>query len=422
MPLFRLVMAALLAAASVLEPSVAHGQSLPAATSPATAPLLTGYFPQWGLYNDPQYLVKNLVTNGGAAMLDQVNYAQGFVTGGHCSIADPNADLNYTFPAEQSVNGIADDPKESFRGNLHQLVELKRRYPNLKLIISLEGRGSNFAEDTQPLNRDAFVDSCIDIFIKGNFAPGITVPGLFDGIDIDWEYPHKDDAVNYLALLTEFRHKMDALRPGLRLNIAVGTSPQLYEGTDMAAVSKLVNQMALMTYDFAGPWSKITGLIAPLRAGTAHNTGTVEDTVDAYRALGVPAAKLFMGIPFYGYGWHQVTEDDNGMFQEGQPIRGDHPYRDIAPIIAQSTIYRDSASQAPWLFDGDIFWTYEDPTSIAHKVEYARKQHLGGMMIWELGSDTTDALLLRSAHNALAPTATTATQTSSSPTAPPSLR
>ena len=89
---------------------------------------LVGYFPQWGLYSDPKYIVKDLVASGGAAMLDQINYAQGFVTNGHCSIADPNADLNYTFSAAESVNGKADQPDQRFRGNLHQLAELKRRY------------------------------------------------------------------------------------------------------------------------------------------------------------------------------------------------------------------------------------------------------------------------------------------------------
>src|SRR5580698_2174637 len=63
-------------------------------------PLLVGYFPQWGLYYDEPYYVKNLVTNGGAGMLDQINYAQGFVTGGHCSVADPNADLNTAYTSQ----------------------------------------------------------------------------------------------------------------------------------------------------------------------------------------------------------------------------------------------------------------------------------------------------------------------------------
>jgi chitinase len=415
----RLYLAAALAVSLLGATAAARAQETP------SRPLLTGYFPQWGLYNDPPYLVKNLATAGGGRMLDQLNYAQGFVTDHHCSIADPNADLHYTFSAEQSITGVADDPKAAFRGNLHQIVELKRRYPHLKVILSLEGRPSDFAQDAQPENRNAFVDSCVDLFLKGDLAPSIHAPGLFDGIDIDWEYPHKDDAANYLALLTTFRQRMDALRPGLLLNIAVGTSLGMYEGTDMAAVSKLVDQIGLMTYDFAGPWSGTTGFVAPLRIDHHHNNGTVEDTVNAYVAAGVPASKLLMGIPFYGYGWHMVIEDNNGLFQKGEPIRGDRPYRLIEPMIEHSTVYRDAASQAPWLFDGDIFWTYEDATSIRRKADFAREQHLGGLMIWELGEDTADATLLQSAHNALSSTSTQAVHKGTEPvpaTRQPSLR
>ena len=63
------------------------------AQSAASKPILVGYFGQWALYSAPQYTLKDLASNHKAAMLDQLNYAQAFVTGGHCSIADPNADL-----------------------------------------------------------------------------------------------------------------------------------------------------------------------------------------------------------------------------------------------------------------------------------------------------------------------------------------
>jgi chitinase len=50
---------------------------------------------------------------------------------------------------------------------------------------------------------------------------------------------------------------------------------------------------------------------------------------------------------------------------------------------------------APWLFDGSTFWTYDDEISIAAKLEYAKQQALGGVMIWELGGDTLDGKLLK---------------------------
>ena len=377
----------------------AHTQSTPAIANPHP-PALIGYFPQWGIYNQPQYLVKNLATNT-APLVDQINYAQGFVTNGHCSIADPNADLNYAFTARQSVDGSPDTPAQPFRGNLHQLQKLKQKFPNLRILISLEGHSSDFATNAQPENRAAFVASCIDTFLKGQFAPGVTVPGLFDGIDLDWEYPHQPDAANYVALLQEFRRQMNALRPGLLLNVAVGASPHLYEGTDMAQIGRLVDRIGLMTYDMSGPWSETTGFIAPLTASSSYKGATVANSVEAYLAAGVPPEKLLMGVPFYGYGWHQVLEDDNGLAQEGDPIHGDRPYSYIATLIPASTVFRDHDSQTPWLFDGDIFWTYDDPLSISRKAQYALDHQLGGLMIWELGEDNAASDLLHAAHESL---------------------
>ena len=82
-------------------------------------PLLTGYFPQWGLYGEPQYLVKNLADKAG--MLDQVNYAQGFVTGGKCSVADAHADVEYAYSAAQSVDGVADAAGQTLKGGFNQM-------------------------------------------------------------------------------------------------------------------------------------------------------------------------------------------------------------------------------------------------------------------------------------------------------------
>ena len=419
------------------------------AQSPSRTPILVGYFGQWGLYNDPPYTLKNLVTDYKAAMLDQLNYAQGFVTGGRCSVADRNADLDHAFNAANSVNGEPDNPAAPFRGHLHQLAELKHAYPRLRTLISLEGPASDFAFDAQPENRQAFVASCIALFLKGDLAPGISVPGLFDGIDVDWEYPHGADAANFVALLAEFRRQMDAVRPGLTLSIAVGPSPRMYDGVDFRAVAPLVDEVGLMSYDMAGPWMQRTGFIAPLYSvppppdplspavapapvpaptgvnPTASTTpssnaaapagslpastpaprpppaGGVAGSIQAFLDAGVPAPKLLIGVPFYGYGWTQVPEVADGVFQEGTPVHGDRPYSCIQSLIAGSKVYRDPISHTPWLFDGDAFWTYDDPVSIRAKAAYALEHNLGGLMIWELSNDTPQGTLLTAAHQGL---------------------
>lgn len=395
-----LVVYALAVHLSLLFPTAAHSWSLHKHARTGH-PLLVGYFPQWGLYYDQPYSVKQMVDNGSAALLDQINYAQGFVSDGKCSVADPRADLNTTYAAENSVSGKPDDPAPPFRGYFHQLKELKKRYPRLKILISLEGAG--FAEDARPENRKAFVASCVDVFLRGNFAPGIHESGIFDGFDIDWEYPHAEDAANFRALLEEFRSQMRAERPGLRLSIAVGHSPQMLPGADFAAIAPLVDQVGVMNYDYTGPWSQTTGFLAPLFTSPAdpRHSNSIEKNIAEYQAAGVPAEKLLMGVPFYGYSWTAVDHTNNGLFQTGRAVHGDQPYRYIRTLTAASSVYRDPRSQAPWLFDGETFWTYEDAVSVRYKVSYAANKRLGGVMIWELSDDTTDAELLNTAHQAL---------------------
>jgi chitinase len=391
-------------AALLLLPSWHSSQALLGRVWPESGhPLLVGYFPQWGLYQDHPYRVKDLVLNGGAKMLDQINYAQGFVTNRRCSVADPNADLGTAWTAENSVSGIADNPRSPFRGYFHQLRELKRRYPHLKILISLEGKASSFAEDARPENRRAFVASCIDTFLRGNFEPGIHEPGLFDGVDIDWESPQQEDAANFQALLEEFRRQMQAAAPGSRLSVAVGPAPEMLPGTDFRVVAQLVDEVGVMNYDYTGPWSGRTGFLAPLfsRSGYGFHEGSIATSMDRYQAAGVPRKKLLMGLPFYGYSWTAVNKVNDGLFQNGRGVHDDRPWRYIRTLEGQFSVHRDPVSHAAWLFDGQTFWTCDDPVSVRYKASYARRMHLAGVMVWELSEDTEDAQLLHIAHRSL---------------------
>ena len=361
-------------------------------------PLLVGYFPQWGIYNDPPYYVKDLITSGSAPLLDQLNYAQGFIVNARCAVADPNADLNLTYTAVNSVDGSADNPASPLRGSFHQLRELKKLYPRMKILISLEGKAASFTEAAQPENRVAFVSSCIDMFVRGHFAAGADAPGIFDGFDLDWEYPQQEDAPNYLALLQEFRKQLDAARPGLKLTIAAGPSPRMYHSVDFSAVAKVVDLVGLMNYDYSGPWHKETGFHAPLYS---DHSGSADGTIKQYEEDGVPAEKLLLGVPFYGYSWKSVGAENHGLFQPGEAVHEDRPYRYIQTLIGASKVYRDETAQAPWLYDGDTFWTYEDPVSARFKSAYAAQHHLGGVMVWELGEDSSDGLLLKAVNAGL---------------------
>src|SRR5208337_4342669 len=203
-------------------------------------PLVVGYYPGWGIRN--QFFVKNLLSLGAMPLLDQINYSQGHIAGSQCTIANPSYDLNYSFSADNSVDSTADTPEMPLRGNFHQLQELKRLYPHLKILISLEGTADVFVEAAQPANRHSFIASCIQRFIKGKFADGVEAPGLFDGIDIDWEYPEEADQLNTAGA-------------NLLLTVAMADAGKIYQHLDMRAVSLYANQVGIMNYDYAGPWS-----------------------------------------------------------------------------------------------------------------------------------------------------------------------
>jgi chitinase len=366
-----------------------------AAAKPAPHPILVGYYPQWGVYS--QYFVKNLVASGAAAELDQIDYSQGKISDNRCVIGDPNADLNFTHAADTSLDGKADNPAAPLRGNFHQLQELRRRYPRLKILISIEGNPEYFSSAARPENRVAFVSSCVDMFLRGHYAPGVEGGQLFDGFDLDWEYPTTADKENFVALLTEFRRQLNAFHPGTKLSIALGAGSGRYEGIDLKAAADAVDEVNVMNYDYNGPWSHNTGINAPLYAipGDPLAANNVDATIQAYEQTGIPSGKMLMGVPFYAYGWSGVADQNHGLFQHGSPITGDHFYSYIRSIEPQFQLYRDPKSQLPWLYANGTFWTFDDPVSIRTKIAYAREHRMAGMMAWELSNDSADAELLK---------------------------
>ena len=358
---------------------------------------VVGYFPQWGVY-EHRFLPRDLIRSGAIRLLTQLDYAQTIIQNNACAIADAQADTNFNFAAADSIDSVADVPSTALRGNLHQMQLLHARYPQVRLLISIEGKQSLFEEAAKPENRVAFVRSCLTKYVEGHLAPGMELGRVFSGVDVDWEYPNADHAQDFYALLAEFRRQMDALRPGLTLSIASSANAKSIGPIDWRRVAASVDQIGVMTYDFEGPWSHTTGFVAPLRAADP-NAATVSTVIAAYLAAGVPPRKLLLGVPFYAYQWHNVGETGtHGLLAKGDPLRGNRNQSTAAALLAatpNAKLYRDPVSLSPWIYDGDNFLTFDDAVSLRAKAQYADRQKLGGIMIWELSGDTVDVQLLR---------------------------
>src|SRR4051794_9780321 len=159
-------------------------------TSPTTAPPGTsgknvvGYFAEWGVYAR-NYHVKNLVTSGSASKLTHLLYAFGNTTGGQCSIGDSYADYDKAYTAADSVDGVADTwDAGALRGSFNQLRKLKKLYPNIKVIWSFGGWTWSSGFTQAAANPAGFANSCYNLVKDSRWSD------VFDGIDIDWEYPN----------------------------------------------------------------------------------------------------------------------------------------------------------------------------------------------------------------------------------------
>ncbi|SOD54654.1 glycosyl hydrolase family 18 protein [Pseudoxanthomonas wuyuanensis] len=411
-----------------------------AAVSVSTAPgsggggnkRVLGYFVQWGIYAR-NYRVRNIDTSGTAAKLTHINYAFGNVRNNRCEVGvtvptneatgaggDAFADYTKAFSAAESVDGVADTWDQPLRGNWNQLKKLKARHPQLKVLISLGGwtwsRG--FSEAAKPANRQAFVASCIDAYIRGNLpvtdgAGGTgAAAGVFDGIDIDWEYPNAcglscgsaEDRANFTALLAEFRSQLNAVRPGLLLTVAVGAGIDKIAATDPGQYAQHLDFINVMSYDFHGGWESRTNHHSALFASPNDpSTGDVRyynsnDAIEAFLQRGVPASKLNLGVGFYGRGWTNVANVNNGLYQSGSAAPGTYEagIEDYKVLKDRpGTVYTDANARATWKYDGNTFWSFDTPALITEKMGYTKAQGLGGAFFWELSGDDAQGTLAK---------------------------
>jgi GH18 family chitinase len=358
-----------------------------------------GYYPSWAA--ERNVFVANIPAN----KLTHINYAFSNVsTSGECSLGDPAADVERVYSATESITGRPDSDSAAFHGNFNQLLLLKQKYQNLKLLISIGGWtwSANFSTATKDdASRRHFAASCIDLFLK-------QYKGVFDGLDIDWEYPVSggltdgtpDDKKNFTSLLNEFRRQLDELgavdNMHYLLTIAAPIGPGNIRNIEPDAIAPIVDWINLMGYDFHGPWDSTTNFNAPLfRTSTDPGDAglSVDAAVQTYLSAGVPAEKLVLGVPFYGHSWAGVADTDHGLYQSasgaapGTWEAGSFEYKDIQrKLLPTYQRYWNAEAYVPWLYDpaSKIFISYDDPQSLEAKAGYVRDQRLAGVMIWDV--------------------------------------
>ncbi|MFG2605483.1 glycoside hydrolase family 18 protein [Streptomyces sp. NPDC048514] len=399
---FRALMAA--ACTTVLGAGLLAGAGTATAAAP-TAPQLkagskvVGYFTEWGTY-DRKYYVKNIETSGSAARLTHINYAFGNVTGGKCALGDSYAATDRAYTAAESVDGVADTWDQPLRGNFNQLLKLKKKHPGLKVLWSFGGWtwSSGFGEAAK--NPAAFAQSCYDLVKNSKWA------GVFDGIDIDWEYPNACGNTCDTSGREAFKNVLAALRSKFGSSglvtaaiTADATGGGKIDAANYAGAAQYVDWYNPMTYDYFGAWDA-TGPTAPHSPLNSYSGIPKADfhtsaTIAKLKGLGVPSAKLLLGIGFYGRGWTGVTQAAPGGTATG-PAAGTYEQGiDDYKVLKTKCPATGTVGGTAYAKCGNNWWSYDTPATIATKMTYKNQQGLGGTFFWELSGDTTNGELIK---------------------------
>ncbi|MHC5703987.1 glycosyl hydrolase family 18 protein [Streptomyces tirandamycinicus] len=364
-----------------------------------------GYFTNWGVYGR-NYHVKNLVTSGTAAKITHINYAFGNVQNGQCTIGDSYADYDKAYTADQSVDGVADTWDQPLRGNFNQLRKLKQRYPHIKILWSFGGWtwSGGFPQAVQ--NPTAFANSCYNLVEDPRWAD------VFDGIDLDWEYPNACGLTCDSSGPAAFRNMMQAMRakfgPNNLVTAAITADASTggkIDKTDYAGAAQYSDWYNVMTYDFFGAFDADgpTAPHSPLTsyAGIPQQGFTSAEAIAKLKAQGVPAGKLLLGIGFYGRGWTGVTQSAPGGSATG-PAPGTYEQGiEDYKVLKNTCPANGTVAGTAYAHCGSQWWSYDTPATIGGKMGWAKNQNLGGAFFWEFSGDTANGELVSAINNGL---------------------
>ena len=255
----------------------------------------------------------------------------------------------------------------------------------VKAIASIGGA------DSQTGFKQATASGTVATF-AANLVSLLTTTG-YDGIDIDWEPMDKADEPAVIDIANRIRKA----KPSVLLTIPIGEI-NVNLGADLsgfAAIAAAYDQLNIMSYGQAGAWSGWKSWHSSALYHTDSATPTsIDSTVKLYLAASVPAAKLGIGIGFYGLCYSSpVTAPDQAL--GGSTLvasDGTISYANIVTNYYSASARKwDALARVPYLSftsahapDGCTYISYDDEQSIAEKGAYVKAKGLGGVIQWEL--------------------------------------
>ncbi len=239
------------------------------------------------------------------------------------------------------------------------------------VLTSIDDSGNFSTERASRLFQDqALQNQVLDRLI------GVMEEKGYRGLESDFEYIQPEDADAYFAFLGNARDRLHARGMFLQADLAPKTFARqpglLYEAHNYPIIGDIADWVLLMTYEWGYAYGPPMA-VAPLPQ--------VEQVL-RYGVSEIPAYKIQMGVPNYGYDWILPYDPARRATTLGN--------QEAVLLAAQmgAAIQYDETAQSPfftYLLEGQehIVW-FEDARSIQAKFRLAENLALGGAAYWNL--------------------------------------
>lgn len=232
-----------------------------------------------------------------------------------------------------------------------------------------------------------------------------------NGVNLDIEY--SGDAppalrAQYTQFVQRVSEHLDTTYGDIQLSVDMyGNAASKQMLWDVPAVEPLVDYIIVMAYDFTTRGSLRSGAVAPLLQESSSWKESVHVSLQDFLKV-VPAEKILLGIPFYGYEWQTTSTEPNAFTLPNTGATAS--YKRVKEMIANKselglTEHWDEQALTPFVTytrDRKSYTIYyENARSVAYKLEFVNQLDLAGIAIWSLGYDGDSRDLWDSIHTQL---------------------